>query len=173
MSRLTPQYDIARFSGRCAATGKKLAPGDPYIAALVERSDDDGLDRIDYSLDAWETGQRPAKLFSYWRACVPDADARRRPFVDDDVLLGLFERLADEDQPQRIAFRFVLGLMLIRKKLLRFERSERTDGVEHWLVRPKGVPSTEPADRFVNPELDADAIRGVTDQLSEILSGEL
>src|SRR5882672_12248059 len=105
-------YQVARATGVCAASGRGLAAGAACIATLCEREGDEGLERRDYSLEAWESGVRPERLFSYWRTKAPEPHDRQRLLVDDEVLLNLFERLAEDTRPQRIAFRFVLALIL-------------------------------------------------------------
>ncbi|MAE62245.1 MAG: hypothetical protein CMJ49_12930 [Planctomycetaceae bacterium] len=181
-----PAYDIERPTGQCALTGKALEPRETYIATLVE--DGDALQRVDVCREAWEGGQRPEHLFSYWQATVPEPNEKKKLFVDDEVLMNLLERLADAEQPQRIAFRFVLTLILMRKKLLRYDETEkRADGgdeeevQEWWRLKPKLDLSKGPMGKWdedrtievLDPRLDEAGIRQVTDQLSEILQAEL
>ena len=42
---------------------------------------------------------------------------------------------AEETRPQRIAFRFVLALILMRKRLLKYEETQSEDGMEIWRMR--------------------------------------
>jgi hypothetical protein len=203
-------YDIERPTGVCAYTGRPLQPGDKYVATLVEYDPASvlqgeqpkpaagalGLKRSDVSLEAWEAGQRPDGMFSYWLTTVAEPNAKKRMFVDDGVLLNLFRRLADTDQAERVRFRFVLGLILMRKKMLRYDGSEmRTvdndvlhDGesqgprkLEYWKFTPKLDPAKGPMGKWneqdplemVNPQLTDDQVVQVTEQLSEILEAEL
>lgn len=174
MSRFGTQYQVSRPTGLCAATGRPLEPGSVCIACLCERPDDEGFDRLDYSLEAWESGTRPPRLFSFWRTTVSRSDDRQRLLVDDEVLMDLFERLADDERPQRAAFRFVLALILMRKRLLRFagRKAGGEGGKEWWLMRPKGVGSDQPPLEVLNPRLADDDVRELTAQLSEVLRGE-
>jgi len=210
-------YDIERPTGVCAFTGKPLQPGDKYVATLVEYDPAQlpepaaspagdqtkpaagamlGFKRSDVSLEAWEAGQRPQGIFSYWLTTVAEPNAKKKLFVDDSVLLNLFRRLADTDQPDRVRFRFVLGLILMRKKMLRYDGSEQRevendvlpDGesqgprtLEWWLFTPKLDPAKGPMGKWndeetlemVNPKLTDDQIVQVTEQLSEVLEAEL
>lgn len=185
-----PAYDVAKPTGRCAFTDRVLDAHETYIAALVD--DGDELRRIDISNEAWEEGKRPENLFSYWQAIVPEPEEQKKKlFVDDGVLMNLLERLADATQPQRQAFRFVLTLILMRKKLLRYDRTEArpieepTEGgpveADWWVVTPKLDLSKGPLGKWddsrtldiLDPRLDEEGIRAVTDQLSEILQAEL
>ncbi len=175
MSRFSSNasYDVARATGCCAATGAPIEPDSPYVATLCEREGEEGLDRLDYSLQAWEGGQRPARLFSSWRTTMPEPGGKAKPFVDDEVLLNLFHRLADDQQPQRIAYRFVIALILLRKRLLKQDATRHEDGRSIWLMRLKGDPADAPAVEVVDPHLSEDQVREVSDQLGEILRGEL
>lgn len=172
MSRFTPSYDIGRATGRCAATGAAIQPGQPYIATLCEHADDDAFDRFDYTVEAWEGGARPERLYSYWRTTMPEPNSRK-VFVDDEVLLNLFQRMEGEDQPQRIAYRFVIGLVLMRKKLIRVVSTEKRDGQSIWHIRFKGETAETPTTELVDPNLSEEQTREVADQLGEILQGEL
>lgn len=197
-----PTYEIARPTGTCAITGRELEQGEKFIAMLVEIDPADlpddaddkqkaeaalGLKRIDVSLEAWENHGRPEKLFSFWKTVIPRAEEKKRMFVDDAVLLNLFHRLGETDNEQRLAFRFVLALILIRKKILRYDKSERREvegregRVEYWHVTPKlditkgplGKWNDEAKTEVMNPDLKEDQIEQVTDQLSEVLAGDL
>ena len=60
---------------------------------------------------------------------MPKGEQKKKIFVDDQVLCEIFERLADTTEPPKLNFRFVLGLILMRKahdRLRRYSRG-RTD----------------------------------------------
>ena len=193
-------YDVERPTGTCAFTGHKLDPGKKYMATLVEIDDPEessdkksgaaglGMKRLDVSIKTWQQGTRPDNLFCYWLTIMPEPNQRKKIFVDDAVLLNLFERLADSEQEQRLAFRFVLALILMRKRLLRYDGTEqrslegKTPKVqEWWQVTPKVDPSKGPLGRWdnqnsmqvLNPQLDESQIQQVTEQIGEILEAEL
>jgi hypothetical protein len=190
----TPGYDIQRPTGVCAYTGRKLEPGEQYLAALIEvdeavqgkeagKGTNLGFKRIDVSLEVWKEGKRPEKMFSYWKSTVQHPNQKKKMFVDDEVLMTLFRRLADDTQVQRQGFRFVLALILMRKKLLRYEGQtektvEVTDGQgnkttkvqEWWDMMPKG--EDKPL-AVLNPHLDEAQIKEVTQQLGEVLEGNV
>lgn len=191
-----PAYHIERLTGQCAITRQPLNPGDRYIASLVEADPDTvdaapdsadkqtatpnaGLKRVDISIEAWRQGHRPDRLFSHWEATVPQPNEKKKMFVDDAVLMNLLLRLADTDQPQRLAFRFVLTLILMRKKLLRYESAEkRPDSSgqtqEWWTVTPKGgLGVDEEPIQVLNPQINDEQIQQVTEQLGQILESEL
>jgi len=160
------QWQIERTAGICAGTGRKLEPGEEYYAALIDRGAD--FERRDYSVAYWQ--QQPPQVFSYWRTRMPLASHKRSIFVDNDVLCNLFERLADETEPLKVHFRFVLALILMRKRLLKYEESCRAGDREVWRLRLVRDPRLH---EVVNPDLDDEQIQQVAQQLSAILQGEL
>ncbi|MFP4145351.1 MAG: hypothetical protein ACLFV3_09420 [Phycisphaeraceae bacterium] len=196
----TPGYDVPRTTGQCLSLGRALEPGETIFAALVEvppeeldqpgkPAADAGLRRVDVSEEAWQEGFRPERLFSYWKTSVPEPNQKKKTFVDDAVLMNLLRRLEDATQPQRLAFRYVLALILMRKKLLRYdgsvERQAEGDGetvAQHWwqftpkLDVTKGPMSKWHPDETIevlDPELGEADIAAVTQQLGEILEAEL
>lgn len=177
MSRISSNWDIGRSTGHCAATNAPLEPGTPCVVALVERDEDPeaagapAIVRLDFSEDGWASASRPKGVIAHWRTIVPMPDEKRRGFVDDQTLLDLFERLGDDDRPHRVNFRFVLMLLLVRKKLLRVAGTTSEDGVESWRVLPKGAAEGEEPTAVVNPRLSEDAMKEVSEQLNEVLDG--
>ena len=181
MSQFGSKYHIARATGECAASGKPIEPGSPCIAVLCD-NEEGGFQRLDYSVESWEAGERPEHLFSFWRTRVPQQGERRKVFVDDQVLMDIFERLAEDERPQRQAFRYVLGLILIRKRLMRYagrrnevvESGEAGDSErEVWELRLKGSEPSDPMIDLVNPGLGDEDIIELSEQLGDVLQGDL
>ena len=97
-------------------------------------------------------------------------DEVKRVFVDDAVLCELFERLGGVVEEPKLAFRFLLGLILMRKRLVVYESSRVEEGKEVWTVRPRG---REDKLDLVNPKLDEARMVEVSQQLGEILNESL
>ena len=160
------QWEVEPTTGRCAQTGDPLAEGDEFYTVLFE--DGDSFRRVDYAVAAW-TGV-PDGAFCHFKSRVPVKEKRKRLLVDNDVLANFFVRLADETEEVRVQFRFVLALILMRKRLVRYEGSTTADGVETWEVVLTRDHTTH---RVVNPRLTDDQIEGVSKQLTAILHGDM
>jgi hypothetical protein len=172
-----PSYSIGRSPGRCAVTGRHLAPGEPYVAALVEREAGEGFERLEYTEEAWEGGARPERLFGYWRAIVPEPNTPPKLFVDDEALLELFDTLGEEtegDSPDRdkLALRFVLTLILLRKRLLKHVGQRHREDVREMLVRRKGEPAEAPPLAVIDPGLHVSEVESIAAQLEPVLRGD-
>lgn len=179
MSRFGSQdYPIGKGTGVCAATGRRLDVGERFVAALVESDESDDLQRIDFSAEAWDDGARPRHLFGFWRGVVPAADAKKHVLIDDDALVDLFEQLAAATDPRRIAFRFVLCLTLVRKRLLVCEstRAPRAGEPGVMLIRRKGDPRPPDGPAFIeviDPGMTDEAIDEVIQQFEAVMAGDV
>ncbi len=157
-------YAISRASGRCAVSGRAFDPGEEFYSVILETGE--GLERRDYSLAAWE-GPPPGAL-CHFKTRLPAREESRRTFVDDEVLINFFLRLAGASEVLKQRFRFVLALILLRKRLLKYEGTAREPEGEHWdmrLVRDKSLH------RVFNPVMNDEEIEQVSGELSAILHG--
>lgn len=166
---MMPEYEIGRGGIACAATGVELKPGDPVVSILVEREGDEGYERLDYSESAWEGGQRPQRVFALWRCVIPEPSSKPRMFIDEQTLTGLFEQLAESDDPKRMAFRYVLALLMMRKRLATYVGPVSRGPSPGMLVRLKGAAPEEPPVEVPDPGLDEETISHVTEQIQSVL----
>jgi hypothetical protein len=141
--------------------------GEKYFAAIRETPA--GIERLDVSPECWESFDKTG-LLAYWQPIMPKADEKKKVFVDDEVLCTLFERLADATEPAKVSFRFVLGLILMRKRLIIYDTTRHDQGRDVWVVRLKGKP--EQMD-LADPKLDEQQMAEVSQQLGQVLNEEL
>ena len=161
-------YEVPRPAGHCAVTGRKIEAGEKFFAAIRETPE--GMERVDVAPEAWDTFDR-SNLLAFWQTVMPAHEVKKKVFVDDEVLCTLFERLADASEPVKINFRFVLGLILMRKRLIIYEDGRHdADGRDLWVVRMKG--RDERLD-LIDPKLDEHQVTEVSAQLGEILNQEM
>jgi hypothetical protein len=120
---------------RCCVTGRDLRPGERFFGVLVDTPA--GLSRLDYAVDAWPGP--PEKAVGFWSGKVPANQVPRKRPLDDQVIREHF--LAPETSD---SFRFVLALLLVRRKQLKLEGSssgvlrlvDAKTGAKHELVDP-------------------------------------
>lgn len=147
------------------------------MASLAEAVDEGRpvLKRMDWSAAAWDGGARPDGLVCFWRGTAPAPGERRRILIDDHTLLEMVERLEGESDPRRIAYRWILALVLLRRKMLKLDRVERSADeppVERWLLRARGAAEGAPPLSLVNPQIRDEELRELADQLGELVHGE-
>ncbi len=118
-------------------------------------------------------------MFSYWKTTIPETQQKKKLFVDDGVLLDLFHRLESRTESADIQFRFVLALLLMRKRLIKYEGTEppvETDGTANGTVSEiwrMVLRNSGQAVRVINPHLTTEQIGEVSEQLSSILAEEV
>jgi hypothetical protein len=160
------EWEIEKPVGTCYGTGRKIEYGEEYYGALVET--EQGLQRRDFCADYWQ-GQKP-EVFCYWKTKLPQPGQKKTQFIDDDMLMAFFDRLAEETEQEKINFRFVLALVLMRKRRLKYDSSEVEDGKEIWRLRITGEKEIV---TVINPHLDEAQIEQLSSQIGEILQTDL
>lgn len=83
--------------------------------------------------------------------------------------MAFFERLEKETEQEKVNFRFVLALILMRKRILKYDETKIEDDREIWLLRTVGDRQTA---EVVNPHLDEAQIEQLSSQIGEILQTE-
>src|SRR5262249_51392869 len=114
--------------------------------------------------DAWRGP--PEGAFSFWSGRVPARGPERRPPVDDDMLLDCFARLEGQPEPARVNFRYVLALLLMRRKRLEVDEAPRADGREVLRLR---CTQTKAVHEVVNPALGDDQLLAVQEEVLKVL----
>lgn len=161
---MATDWEVSLPTGRCSISGRQLEEGEEFYTVLFEEGE--GFRRADFSQDAWQGS--PPGAFCCFKSRVAVREKRKRLLVDDDILLAFFTRLANESEPLRVQFRFVLALILMRKRILRYDGSSTQDGAEVWRMV---LPRDQSVHLVIDPKLTDDQIAGVSEQLSAILHG--
>ena len=167
---MAKDYDIARTAGQCCDCEAQIAPGQQYVACVVQAGKE--LQRRDYCLQCFKQpeGDLDEDVLGQWRTRAAQPQEKKKLFIDDELLLNFFERLEDAEEPAKVNFRFVLTLVLMRKKLLVYERSDANEDGEIWTLRVRGSDRTS---KVIDPHMDEEKIAEVSRQLGEIMEGEL
>jgi hypothetical protein len=122
-------FDVQRCTRRCAALERELAPGETFYSVLVPQGPD--VVRRDYSAEAWQGP--PECSIGWWKSQMPDASGvKKGTLAPSDVLLDYFERL--EGDATRQDLRYVLALLMIRRRIMRLEDTERNEAGQETLV---------------------------------------
>ncbi len=161
------KWEISKSQGRCFGTDKPIAAGEPYFAALVET--EDGFQRCDYCLDYWQDHQ--PKAYCFWKTKFPEEGKKAQLFIDDQMLMMFFERLEGETSPEKINFRFVLMLVLMRKRKLKYDSSIVKDDQQWWRLKVAASGGREV--EVLNPQIDQEQIEQLSGQIGEIMQVDL
>ena len=96
-------WEIKKSEEQCFGTGNTIGSGEEYFAALVET--EEGLCRRDYCVEYWEAEE--LEVYCFWKTRLPEPDQKKAIFIDDEMLMSFFERLAEEtDEKSKLSLCF-------------------------------------------------------------------
>jgi hypothetical protein len=106
-------FEVQRSTRRCAATDRLLEPGEVCFSLLEVQGAK--VVRTDYCEAAW--ANPPESALGWWKTRIPEPTAKKIKLAPNEVLLGLFDEMADRQDQEDL--RYVLTLLLIRRRVLR------------------------------------------------------
>jgi hypothetical protein len=121
-------YNIKPLGRTCSVSGQPLAPGSSCYSALV--LENGKLARVDFAEESWSGA--PQNAVAHWRADVPEVKETQENPLDPDSLFEYFERLSESPNEFQEKMRYVLALLLVRKRRLQIDGS-RLDGDDSFL----------------------------------------
>ncbi len=166
---LDRDYKISASSRLCRTCDRRFGVGDAYYSAVLEVEGEQVFARHDFCPDCWKPDA--AEYFSFWKTRVPEPEQPRRmgpQLVDLGRLMQLFEHLDDAQEDHALRFRYVLALVLMRKRRLKVVSSRRLAGGrgEELTLRE---PGTDRRHVVHAPSISDSEIRTVSDRLRDVL----
>ena len=157
-------WEIEKTALVCAASRREFAEGEEIHSALYEEGGT--FVRRDYSVERWPPADVES-VFCFWKTQAPKRCAPVRRFVDDEVIMDFFRRLEGREEAQRRNFRYVLALLLMRKKALKF-REMRRDGEEMVMILHDRVSDCDY--EVIDPRLTAEQVEDVSGEVGRVLN---
>jgi hypothetical protein len=150
---LMVNYEIHGPARTCTITGRDLRPGEEVYSVLWDEGGQ--FVRKDYAADAWPGP--PNAAIAWWAGRIPEAGRPAKPTINDDLLVDCFEHLSDTTDPSRLRFRYVVALLLMRRKRFKFDDARKQGEQETLVVRDsKSGRRHEIVDpQLTDPEMDA------------------
>jgi hypothetical protein len=164
-------WNIQKSDRECHSCSKQFDEGEPYLSALFDSGKE--FERKNYCPACWEATSDQQGVFSFWKTHVPTKHEERKLLVANDVLLEFFLRLSEDqgEQPDhKTRFRYILALVLMRKRTLRFVDIIRENGSEYMVLR---YPREDREFKVLDPGLTEAEADTVKDDLSQILNVEV
>jgi hypothetical protein len=153
-----PPENAPKLSRVCAETGRPFEPGEKIFTFLFE--DNGEIQRRDLCAEAFAKTRRPENALAWWSSRLPSGVEKKEKLAPNDALLDFFESLVD--RPDEAALRYVLALLLTRRRVLRFEREEiELDAA------PSERPDAAPAIVFFSPRRETSYVVPVVEMNAE------
>jgi hypothetical protein len=159
------EWQIKSRAHSCARTETPFSDGEVIYTLLFR--DKSGFRREDISEAAWHSRQETIEPFSFWKSVYEAASpAPPEPLPKESVEAHL-RQLIQEDRPEKINARYILALMLERKKTLK-QVDVRETGDERILIYEHA--RTGEVFLILDPMLRLDQLDAVQNELYAFLA---
>ena len=112
-------WNIRIRAHHCAVSGRPFEEGERHFTAIYYDPATSGFSRRDVSVESWAAELAERKPYSHWRAVYEKSVANERPeVVPKESALDLLQRLVEEGSPYTERARYILAIMLERKRQL-------------------------------------------------------
>jgi len=162
---MAQEWDIKPRGENCAACQRPFDDGEAYQAALFFGAD--GYTRADYCAACWPSAPKPAAPYSLWRGVFRKPPPPPAEPLKKETAESLLRRLIQDGEEATQNVRFILTVMLERKRIL-IERDTQSqpDGTLVRIYEHRGTGET-----FVinDPRLGFDQIEAVQQEVMALL----
>jgi hypothetical protein len=164
---MTQDWNIQPRAAACGQTGEPFTKGERVYSALYWR--EGKYQRVDLKEAAWQARNENIEPLSAWQTdFVPPPPAPAEPLRKDDAE-SLLRRLMAENEPGSRNARYILALMLERKKVLRQLERQREQGRSTLVY--EHLPSGE-VWLIDDPGLKLGELQGVQEEVARLLGPE-
>lgn len=160
-------WHIRSRAHACAQTEIPFEDGQPMITAIYFDAETGGYLRRDISIDAWDKEKSERKAIAQWRTTYSPNVVEAKPEVaSKEGALALLQRFIEEDEPATENARYILALMLERKRTLSPTATKEVDGQKMLFYENK---KTGEVVIVRDPELRLDELAQLQDEVAMLL----
>ncbi len=160
-------WKISRRHNKCTHSGKKFADGQSFYTCIFDDPEGEGFLRKDFSEAAWKELAETFKPFSFWKTtCKYPQEETQVEVLGNESAETMLRRMIEEDEASTENARYILTLMLERKKNLHPVGVKETDSSRLLLYEHRAS-----GDVFVirDPRLKLDEVEKIQEEVSQLL----
>jgi|JI10StandDraft_1071094.scaffolds.fasta_scaffold04218_8 hypothetical protein len=160
-------WNLRSRSTECALSGHPFTDGEPLYTAIYFDSETGGFIRRDIAINAWEQEVAERTPFSFWKTQYEPQIVEEKPEIaQKENAQTLLTRLIEEDDPKTENARYILTLMLERKRILSPTSVKETESGRMLFYENKKTGEV-----FIvrDPELHLHEIEQVQDEVAMLL----
>jgi hypothetical protein len=164
---MNSEWSIQGRGERCAVTGQQFADGEYFVTLLFDEKA--GFRREDLSEESFkERAADAVQPFSFWRSKFEVPPPAAPEPLGKQSAEDLLRRYMEENDPEKANARFILALMLERKRLLKEVETKRTE--DGKLLRIYEYAKTGEVFLIPDPQLRLDQIADVQSEIAAHLA---
>jgi hypothetical protein len=163
---MNQEWSIQSRSERCSATGAPFQEGEFFYTLLFDEKE--GLRREDLSEEAWKARDSSREPYSFWRSKFELPPPAAPEALGKQTAEDLLRAFMQQNSPQHASVRYILALMLERKRLLKQVEAHRNEQGERTLI----YEHAKTGEVFVIPEptLRLDQMEQVQTEVAALLT---
>ena len=167
---INENWNIRSRAQVCAHSGRAFGDGEVFVTALLEDGKTGELVRRDYTLTSWgEVEGQLAPGFSFWRSAYEPSKVEGRPEIaEKESAEVLLRRLCEEDSIATENTRYILAVMLERKKQLKQTGARESDDATYLIYEQ---PKTGEVYLIRDPERKLGQLEEVQQEVARLLGG--
>jgi hypothetical protein len=164
---INENWNIRSRSHTCQHTGEPFTDGETFYTALFEDEKTGELMRRDYAAGSWDAVRGELHPFSFWKSLyeAPKHEVKVE-VTEKEGAENLLRRLIEEDSIGTENTRYILAVMLERKRVLKQTATRDTDDA-HFLIYEH--PKSGEVYIIRDPELRLDQVEAVQREVSILL----
>lgn len=153
-------FDFKRCTRICHATEREIGAGEKYVSAIVEEGDE--IVRRDYADDQW--AEPPEGCIGWWRSQVPILEKGKIYWAPNRVLLAYFESVVAKPEQKNLSY--VMGLLLVRKRILQWKDTIAREDIEFMILRHSGSKASFEVEVI---DIPPEQVQAIQNELAEQL----
>jgi hypothetical protein len=165
-------WKIKPRTGECHHSGVMFADEEPFYTCIFDDPESDGFLRRDFSVDSWKeiSGKLEPSPYSFWKSHFKEPKPTgKQEAVKQNSAEAMLHRMIEEAQPETENARYILALMLERKKILIPTEVKETETSRLLFYEHKDTGSVY---IVADPQLKLDEIGSIQEEVSELLEME-
>ena len=161
-------WSIRSRAHTCAVTGRPFEDGESFHTTIYFDPEENGYVRRDICAEAWAQEQEQRKPVAAWKTVYSKVIAEAKPEITPkESAQALLQRFIEEGDPRTENARYILALMLERKRQLSQTAEKEVDGAKMLFYENKKT-----GEIFIvrDPELKLDEIADMQDEVATLLA---
>ncbi|HSI63355.1 MAG TPA: hypothetical protein VLE43_09555 [Candidatus Saccharimonadia bacterium] len=160
-------WNIKSRSHECSRSGRPFEEGEAFHTSILFDTEIGEFVRRDVGLDVWEEEMKERTPLAYWRTVYAKPESSKKAEITSkESAETLLRRLIDEDEEHTEHARYILCLMLERKKQLVPKETKYTEQGTLLLYEHR-----KSGEVFIvrDPELRLDEVASVQEEVATLL----